>query len=77
MTLTNNHKSDIIGEGKTMTFPFIMDEHPYSDYQFNMSMNEHTGMINLTKTPVTMSEDTNKNGFWKYNEDEKIGRAHV
>ena len=52
-----------------MTFPFIMDEHPYSDYQFNMSMNEHTGMINITKTPVTMSEDTNTNGFWKYNED--------
>ena len=39
------------------------------NFQFNMSMNEHTGMINLTKTPVTMSEDTNKNGFWKYNED--------
>ena len=35
-------------------------------YQFNMSMNEHTGMIDLTKTPV-MSEP--KNHLWKYNED--------
>ena len=49
-----------------MTFPFIMDEYPYSEYQFNMSMNEHTGMIDLTKTPV-MSEP--KNHLWKYNED--------
>ena len=38
-------------------------------YQFNMNMNEHTGMIDLTKTLKTMSEDTNTNGFWKYNED--------
>ena len=35
-------------------------------YQFNMNMNEHTGMIDLTKTPV-MSEP--KNHLWKYNED--------
>ena len=45
-----------------------MDEYPYSEYEFKLSQNEHTGMINITKTPVTMSEDTNKNGFWKYNE---------
>ena len=30
-----------------------MDEYPYSEHQFNMSMNEHTGMIDLTKTPVS------------------------
>ena len=44
-----------------------MDEYPYSDYQFNMTMNEHSGMIDLTKTPVTMTEQTNH--LWKYNED--------
>ena len=49
-----------------------MDEYPYSDYQFNMTMNEHSGMIDFTKTPVNMTEQTNH--LWKYNE---IGRAHV
>ena len=61
--LTNLLRSDIIGEGKTMTFPFIMDEYPY---QFNMTLNEETGMIDLTTTPV--GGDT-KNHLWKYNED--------
>lgn len=53
-----------------MTFPFIMDEYPYSDtimYQFNLSQNQETGMLDLTKTPVNMSEQ--KNHLWKYNED--------
>ena len=36
------------------------------NFQFNMTMNEHSGMIDLTKTPV-MSEP--KNHLWKYNED--------
>ena len=60
-----------------------MDEHPYSEYEFKLSRDKETGLIDITKTPVTMSEDTNKNGFWKYNEDkilkqlEQIGRAHV
>lgn len=36
-------------------------------FQYNISMNEHSGMINLTKTPVTMPENTNH--LWKYNED--------
>ena len=75
-----------------MTSPFIMtnswsllydelkmDEYPYSDYQFNMTMNEHSGMIDFTKTAVNMTEPTNH--LWKYNEDkilkDKIGRAHV
>jgi hypothetical protein len=35
--------------------------------EFTLSMNEHTGMLNLTQTPVTMSES--KNHLWKYNED--------
>ena len=68
--LLKTHLSDIIGEGKTMTFPFIMDEYPYSDtimYQFNLSQNQETGMLDLTKTPVNMSEQ--KNHLWKYNED--------
>ena len=63
-----------------MIFPFIMDEHPFSinlgggDYsaspdmiQFNMSLNQETELINLTKTPVNMNETTNH--LWKYNED--------
>jgi hypothetical protein len=65
-TLTNPLLSDIIGEGKLWPFPFIMDEYPYSEYQFTLSQNEETGMLNLTKTPV-MSET--KNNLWKYNED--------
>ena len=50
-----------------MIFPFIMDEYPYSQYEFKLSQNEETGMLNLTKTPVM--NETNANGFWKYNED--------
>jgi hypothetical protein len=44
-----------------------MDEHPYSMNKFTPTMNEHSGMIDLTKTPVTMND--NSNHFWKYNED--------
>ena len=53
-----------------------MDEYPYSTYSMNDSMNEftmkldeQTGLIDITKTPVNMPENTNANGFWKYNED--------
>ena len=42
-------------------FPLIMNE-------FKMTMNEHSGYIDFTQTPV-MTEKTNQNGFWKYNED--------
>jgi hypothetical protein len=49
-----------------MTPSLIMDEYPYSEYQFTLSQNQETGMLNLTKTPV-MSES--KNHLWKYNED--------
>ena len=35
--------------------------------EYKVTMNEHSGMLDLTKTPVTMSES--KNHFWKYNED--------
>jgi hypothetical protein len=66
--LTTNPLSDIIGEGKNI-FPFIMfgpeDERNLVEYK--VTMNEHSGMLDLTKTPVTMSES--KNHFWKYNED--------
>jgi hypothetical protein len=48
-----------------MTFPFIMDEYPYSEYQFTLS-DGGDGTLNLTKTPV-MNEPTNH--LWKYNED--------
>ena len=34
--------------------------------EYKMTMNEHSGMIDLTKTPVTNEP---KNHLWKYNED--------
>jgi hypothetical protein len=37
--------------------------------RFNITMNDDANMFNATKTPVTMINDTNANGFWKYNED--------
>ena len=43
-----------------------MDEHPYSEYQFNMYLNSDD-KIEITKTPVSMTEPTNH--LWKYNED--------
>ena len=70
MTLTKNLLSDILGEGKKLSSPFIMfgpeEEQNYAN-QFTLSMNEQTQMLDLTKTPVTMTEKTNH--LWKYNED--------
>ena len=43
-----------------------MDEHPYSDYQYNMYLNSDD-KIEIVKTPVSMTEPTNH--LWKYNED--------
>jgi len=37
--------------------------------RFNITLNDDANMFNVTKTPVTMINDTNANGFWKYNED--------
>jgi hypothetical protein len=48
-----------------MSSPFIMDEYPYSEYQFTLT-DGGSGTLNLTKTPV-MTEPTNH--LWKYNED--------
>jgi hypothetical protein len=48
-----------------MTFPFIMDEYPYSEYQFTMALNSDHKIV-IEKTPV-MNEP--KNHLWKYNED--------
>jgi len=67
--LTNLDLSDIIGEGKKCAFPLIMDEYPYSMNKFAMKLNEETNLIDFTKTPANMPENTNANGFWKYNED--------
>ena len=58
----------MIGEGKC-AFPLIMDEYPYSMNEFAMKLNEETNLIDITKIPVNMPENTNANGFWKYNED--------
>jgi hypothetical protein len=44
-----------------------MDEYPYSQYEFTLSQNQGTGMLDITKTPLTMTES--KNHLWKYNED--------
>jgi hypothetical protein len=44
-----------------------MDEYLYPMNEFTLSMNGHNGMLNLTKTDVTMTES--KNHLWKYNED--------
>jgi hypothetical protein len=46
-----------------------MDEYPYSMNEFTMKLDQLTGLIDVTKTPVNMPENTNANGFWKYNED--------
>lgn len=37
--------------------------------QFTLTMNDHSGYLDLTKTPVNMS-DTNH--FWKYEEDKTL-----
>jgi len=46
-----------------------MDEYPYSMNEFTLKMNDETGLIDVTKTPMNIPENTNANGFWKYNED--------
>lgn len=51
-----------------MTSPFMIgpeDEQNYVEYK--ITMNEHSGYIDLNKTPVNMNEPTNH--LWKYNED--------
>jgi hypothetical protein len=48
-----------------MTFPFIMDEYPYSDYQFTISPGGSDQIV-IGNAP-SMSET--KNHLWKYNED--------
>ena len=47
------------------TEPIVMDEHPYSEYEFSMSLNDNDQIV-IEKTPV-MTEPTNHH--WKYNED--------
>ena len=41
-----------------------MDEYPYNEYTFSVNSND---MIEISKTPVSMTEPTNH--LWKYNED--------
>ena len=47
-----------------------MDEYPYSMNEFTLTMNDHSGYLDLTKTPVTMND--NSNHFWKYEEDKTL-----
>ena len=52
--------------GKVKNAPSLIID----DYnRFTMSLNSETGLIDVTKSPVNMPENTNANGFWKYNED--------
>ena len=47
------------------------------DYnQFTMILNSETGLIEINKNPVNMTENTNTNanGFWKYNEDKILNQ---
>ena len=58
-----------MGEVKNYSLPFIMfgpeDERNLVEYK--LTMNEDSQMLNVTKTPVTMTDKTNH--LWKYNED--------
>jgi hypothetical protein len=45
---------------------FSNAENKKQSIEYKMTMNEHSGMIDLTKTPVTTEP---KNHLWKYNED--------
>ena len=67
--MTNLVLSDIIGKGKSMTFPlFIMNEYPHSKSQFQFTLSDGGDeTLNLEKTPVIMNET--KNHLWKYDED--------
>jgi hypothetical protein len=53
--------SDMIKDGYKMTadgFWWKPEDEPY--------------VLNLSTDTITMPEDTNKNGFWKYNEDKTL-----
>ena len=65
-----------------MTLLFMMNDYPHSQYEFTLSQNEETGMLDLTKMPMNknskmsdltknpfMFMDEPKNHLWKYNED--------
>ena len=62
-----------MGEVKNY-LPFIMDGSKHTNdsdlmsdlFEYTMSMNEHTGYIDFTQTPVMTDK---KNHLWKYNED--------
>ena len=48
-----------------------MDKYPYSENQFHFTLSDGgDGTLNLTKTPVNMSDNTNH--FWKYDEDKTL-----
>jgi hypothetical protein len=40
----------------------------HSDLEYTLNLNDGKDRITIS----TMSEDTNKNGFWKYNEDKTL-----
>ena len=52
-----------------MTSPFMFGPEDEQNLinKFNLTMNEHSGYFDLTKTPVTMTDKPNH--LWKYNED--------
>jgi hypothetical protein len=52
-----------------MTSPFMFGPEDEQNLinKFNLTMNGETGILDVTKTPVTMTDKTNH--LWKYNED--------
>lgn len=53
-------------------FPDTISMNSTTPHEFVLSSNESTQMLDLKKTPVTMSNETNQNGFWKYEEDKTL-----
>ena len=50
------------------SFIMFRPEDEIQSNEFTMKLNQ-SRLIDITKTPVNMPENTNANGFWKYNED--------
>ena len=58
--------------------PIVMDEYPYSINEFTGSRvvgglgEDHISFNSSSTFNLTVPEDTNKNGFWKYEEDKTL-----
>lgn len=61
----STHENSI---SKTNNFTFLGGESPSDTISFGDSY-PSSDFFNLNSYNIKMNEDTNKNGFWKYNED--------